>query len=341
MEAPPDVHKPVQAVVDAPTDTVPAVSVPPRNPFRRWLQVLYRSLAEARALQAGRDPSFDRYLARAVAACRVARMAVPSEYLAREEAVAVSLALYRTAAEWALMALLDRRISQVGAALAELNAEILTEVMRDAAQPEQATRLFTGEPPTEPGALRTDYRKLRSATERLVRYAYRKRKHRQWLLQLYGARWALVGIAVLGLGSLVLAPPGTVWSPKNIAAGAAWRASSAESPYGTPAGKLPVFARASFFFHTEEQDSPWLEIELTGGTVSGAKVVNRPDCCQPRAIPLVIELSRDHQSWNEVAHRSKRFSTWNVRFARQPARWLRIRVPRRSILHLAMVEVYQ
>ena len=322
--------------MEAPTD-----DHNPRNPFRRWPRALNRSLADARAVQAGLDPSFDRYLVQAATACRVARMAVPSEYLAREEAVAVSRALYRMAAEWALMALLDRRISRVGVALAELNAEILTEVMRDAAQPEQATRLFTGEPPTEPGALRTEYRKLRSATERLVRCAYRKRKHRQWLLQLYGARWALVAIAVLGLGSLVLAPPGTVWSPKNIAAGAAWRASSAESPYGTSAGKVPVSAKGSFFFHTNEEDSPWVEIELTSGSVSGAKIVNRPDCCQTRAIPLVIELSQDQQSWTEVAHRSQPFSTWNVRFARQPARWLRVRVPRRSILHLAKIEVYQ
>ena len=123
--------------------------------------------------------------------------------------------------------------------------------------------------------------------------AYRRRKSHQVVLGLYAARWVLVGVAIIALGFLLLAPPGTLRTPKNIAAGAAWRASSGQSPYSESAGTVPASASRDFFFHTNEEDSPWVEIELPGGRggrLSGVKVVNRPNCCQARAVPLVLEV---------------------------------------------------
>jgi hypothetical protein len=93
-------------------------------------------------------------------------------------------------------------------------------------------------------------------------------------------------------------------------------------------------------FHTDPQDNPWIEFDLGKPTgVHRIDVENRDDCCQDRAIPLVVELSNDRTSWKEVARRDKDFSTWVARFPATRARYVRLRVPRSTTFHLHAVAI--
>jgi hypothetical protein len=93
-------------------------------------------------------------------------------------------------------------------------------------------------------------------------------------------------------------------------------------------------------FHTKEQDNPWVEFDL--GAVKRVHIVeleNRTDCCQERAIPLVIEVSTDHKAWKEVARQEEDFQEWEATFPRTPARYVRLRVPRKTVFHLHTVKI--
>lgn len=94
------------------------------------------------------------------------------------------------------------------------------------------------------------------------------------------------------------------------------------------------------FFQTQEEKEPWLEIDL-GREVpfDEVEVTNRSDCCPDRAVPLVVEVSRDGVHFKEVSRRMDTFSVWHSRFARQTARYVRLRVLRRTIFHLDQVAV--
>jgi hypothetical protein len=90
-----------------------------------------------------------------------------------------------------------------------------------------------------------------------------------------------------------------------------------------------------YFFHTQEEDHAWIEIDLgTKRRFSAIKVVNRTDCCADRAAPLAFEISSDHTKWHEVARRNEVFNTWTQEFAPQSARWVRLVLLKKSALHL-------
>lgn len=99
-------------------------------------------------------------------------------------------------------------------------------------------------------------------------------------------------------------------------------------------------AATSIFFHTAEQDRPWLEIDL-GEPVSISHVIvtNRRDCCHDRAVPLMVEVAVEKDRFTEVARREIPFDVWDARFSPRTARYLRLTVTRRSFLHLEKVEV--
>jgi hypothetical protein len=98
---------------------------------------------------------------------------------------------------------------------------------------------------------------------------------------------------------------------------------------------------AAQLFHTKEEDSPWVEFDLEKPRrVHIVEIENRMDCCQDRAVPLIVELSTDHTTWTEVARQEKAdFKEWEAKFPRTMARYVRLRVPRRTVLHLHGVKV--
>jgi hypothetical protein len=141
------------------------------------------------------------------------------------------------------------------------------------------------------------------------------------------------GLAALAM--LVLIP-----ARADLAAGRPWTASSALAGYDA-SGVNPAGLAEAIFFCTVDQDSPWVRIDLgSAKSIDEVVVKNRSDCCAERAVPLAIEVSTNDREFAEVTRREDSFSTWNARFAKVDARYVRLRGLRKTYLHLRNVKVY-
>jgi hypothetical protein len=126
----------------------------------------------------------------------------------------------------------------------------------------------------------------------------------------------------------------------NLARGKAWRTSSTymvcDPAHHSCAGTNDLF------FHTQDEDQPWFEIDLGSPTsIRRVDIVNRRDCCEERSIPLIVEVSADRGQWREVARRKETFTQWSAEFPKTSARFVRLRVAKRTVFHLEGVEVYR
>lgn len=118
-----------------------------------------------------------------------------------------------------------------------------------------------------------------------------------------------------------------------------WRTSSTFATCA-PALHTCASAKTDILFHTKEEDGPWFEVDLRSPkTFSSVEVTNRTDCCAERAQPLVVELSDDAKQWREVARNAEVFVRWTAKFAPQRARYVRLRVPKTTALHLEAIQV--
>lgn len=147
---------------------------------------------------------------------------------------------------------------------------------------------------------------------------------------------AILGTLLGGAGALLARK----LSPKDIAAGKPWRASSAYVGY-QPSGRTnDARTEDQPLFHTKEEENPWMDVDLGAVTaIKGVTVRNRRDCCGERAAPLIVEVSNDGQTFRQVARREDAFSTWRVKLS-ESARFVRVRAPRRTMLHLDAVLVH-
>jgi len=263
----------------------------------------------------------------------------PIDALRAGPSLPLAVSLFREAAYWALAAQSD---ADPPADIAEAFARVDVDVLSFAAggregleQVRQALLLKSFRETAEdtPERQRQDATALRAFVEALIdRQLGPERRLGRALVQ----RWVRLTLGVLLL--LTLAIGGTVaivaaLRGPDLAAGRPWRPSSSNSG-------VPKAERNEYFFHTQEEDSPWLEIDLGKPTTfSLVEVTNRRDCCPERAAPAVIEVSLDQNHWKEVSRRDDSFSVWKARFAATSARYVRVRVTRRSILHLAGVSV--
>jgi hypothetical protein len=126
---------------------------------------------------------------------------------------------------------------------------------------------------------------------------------------------------------------------ENIALGQPWRSSSAEP--GFPAQGRISDDLPPIFMHTKEEETPWVVIELQGGRAIGrVEITNRDDCCAERAVPLVVESSMDGVTWSPITRRVGPFSVWRAPIPTQVARFVRIRLDRRGVLHLRRVRLF-
>jgi hypothetical protein len=150
-----------------------------------------------------------------------------------------------------------------------------------------------------------------------------------------GSLFALLIGLLIGLASLaVYQTRGPDW-----AANRPWRASSSMFECN-PAANQCGGAATRIFFHTKEEPNPWLEIDLERVLPVGRiEVQNRSDSSAERAVPLIVELSTDGKSYRPVAERAQPFNSWMATFAPTDARYVRLRVPRTTILHLERVSV--
>ena len=101
-------------------------------------------------------------------------------------------------------------------------------------------------------------------------------------------------------------------------------------------------SRRPGFFHSDEVENPWVELELRHyGDLSGIVIVNR-ETHQDRAVPLRVTVSTDGKTWREVAILSQPKPRWSVDLQGKKIRAKRIRVTKqgKGFLHLRNIRVY-
>ena len=169
-----------------------------------------------------------------------------------------------------------------------------------------------------------------------LRAELRRRGALGWLRARPRASKVIVSAGVL----LLVVSAALRWLEPDLAEGKRWEASSAWGSFpraGVMAGEAPIDGR----FHTNDEQDPWVRIDLgEAQRVHAVRIENRTNCCKERAIPLAIELSLDGESWKVVGYRRMLFDTITEHFAAQRARYVRLRVDKRSLLHLRRISVY-
>jgi hypothetical protein len=99
--------------------------------------------------------------------------------------------------------------------------------------------------------------------------------------------------------------------------------------------------RTNLGFHTLTRGLKRVTIDLeTVHRIRRVDIYNRLDCCQERAAPLSVEVSRDGNEFQRVARRNRRFALWKASFPPVEARWVRIVQTGDDAFHLSEIEVY-
>lgn len=189
---------------------------------------------------------------------------------------------------------------------------------------------------TDPEELRTQLAARRLELCWTFCAAYVAFARQSWNSLSLRARVSLASVAL----ALIAAPLLAVLSaPTDLARGRTWTSSS--SQWGSASKGTLHDGDAAYFFHTAEEQGPFVEIDLERTRmIQSVVVTNRKDCCEARALPLVLEASEDRKHWKQLARREQPFTRWNASLNPTPARWLRLSVPRVTWLHLQDVAVY-
>ena len=285
---------------------------------------------------------------RASASGKVAGLALSAAPL-EPSSEGIACESYRQSAYWAACALRESRSSSVAASYDESvwselddpslipNADESTRAsLRDLVR-EASFVQFAELPPEERNRVRVSLQALASGLLakfgelNTVRAIYRQRARRLGLLVV-----SLVGIALIGLWIRELRE-----QSRELADGKSWRASSNYGG-GCRSPRQDCKEKSGYFFHTAVTDkSPWVEFDLaTTQPITRVEVENRRDCCFDRASPLVVEVSVDHQKWQEVARHEGEFESWRTIFPAASARWVRLRVLKTTALHLYRVRIF-
>jgi len=293
-----------------------------------------RAVRNARAVLAARTPAQQLALRQALLLLETAtRVVEPVEQLPAGSRAAVLVSLYRDAAYWALLAGWTgegEAPSDLRALWAETSPETLAK-----AGPESTLAAVRATLADSAGAVPLevtdeDAGRARAFVEALVKDLGVPRAR---LDRALAHRWmrfagvvAVVLAAVWGVRQLTLGP--------DLAAGKPFRTSSS---WAGCAADPPCPA---LMFHTDDQDNPWVEIDLgSAKTVHRIEVNNRTDCCSERAIPAVVEVSVDHTKWSQVGRHDDEFRSWAIKFQPRQVRYVKVSVPRRTTFHLKSVKV--
>lgn len=116
---------------------------------------------------------------------------------------------------------------------------------------------------------------------------------------------------------------------------------SSASPGYDMTGTLGESAAYGVLFHTQNELDPWVEIDLgEERPVHAVEITNRYDCCQERAVPLLLELAGETRDFGEVGRIDAPFERATLEPAGAPsARYVRLQVRGRTMFHLAEVRV--
>jgi hypothetical protein len=326
-----------------------------------WVGTAMATLRDSGRLPSERTVELGR---RARAALEVGRLALePPHPFEHGPVDALICQLSAEAVYWSLLALRAAADDQAAEALPEAPAEppatgpTLASLIAEADQEVLARTAGTPEASRElareiEGRSFTEYADLpRAEAARLARRllpfaeglvdrldSVRAEVERIWMLRVVRVGLLAAAVGVLAWG--VSFASDKIEQARDLSRGKPWVASSRYPEYGctSPAQVCPN--SDIYFFCTNEEDNPRIEWDLgSPKRVSGVRVNNRTDCCVERAVPLIVEVSLDHQAWKEVAHRTEEFTTWKASFAPVQARYVRFRAPRRTFLHFTGVRI--
>lgn len=271
------------------------------------------------------------------------RMIDPAEPWYDGSALPLAISLYREAAYWVLLSqsevsepqTLRELVAAANFGSSGLSAAEVS-LLKDALV--EKTFVESADEPVE--TLRRQAVAARTFVQGLIRDELAAhRRVSQLLLQ----RLVRVGVVALALAAVGIALYSGVQSAirgPDLAAGKPWTASS-KAYECKPAERSCGGGVTSILFHTLEQDQPWVTFDLgSPQKFARVEVVNREDCCAERAAPLVVETSDDGQKYREVARTTEPFDEWTATFKPVKARYVRLRVDRRSYLHLVRVSVF-
>lgn len=152
----------------------------------------------------------------------------------------------------------------------------------------------------------------------------------QRILRTGGLFFVIVALAVAAFTT-------RAWNERqrDIARGRPYRTSSSYPGVGCKSPDQDCPESPFFFFHTQEEEHPWVEIDLGGKKkFSAIRIINREDCCADRAVPLAIEVSNDRKSWREIARRNDTFNNWYQEFPPVSARYVRAVSLHKALFHL-------
>ena len=293
-----------------------------------------RAVRNARLALAQRTPAQQLALRQALLLLETGRrVAEPVAELPGGSRPAVLISLYRDAAYWALMAGWTGEgapPSELGALWSETPPETMAKAADEITRAAVRATLVDPAGPVPLSVTDQDAMRARAFVEALVKDQEAPRARLDRALAQRWARFAgvLAVLLALGLGirQLSLGP--------NLAAGKPFRTSSS---WAGCASDPPCPA---LMFHTDDQDNPWVEIDLgSAKTIRRIEINNRTDCCSERAIPAVVEVSVDRTKWTQVGRREDEFRSWAIKFQPRSARYVKVSVPRRSTFHLKSVAV--
>lgn len=145
-----------------------------------------------------------------------------------------------------------------------------------------------------------------------------------------------------------------VSSEKNIAKGklASQSSLSAYSTLEGAGGAVNGVKTGKFGFHTDTEDNPWWSVDLGDYyDLDGILVYNRLDNCQNRIRTLRILISVDQKNWSVVYSHNQRPPFGGIRPlngappllvqpSRLQARFVKLELQERSVLHLDQVEIF-
>jgi hypothetical protein len=252
--------------------------------------------------------------------------------------------LFRQALHWALAAAAPSQESGT-----EYRSALLEDALKGSKQLEGAAQLaaiqrllYLGEPFVFFAGLAADEQRkaallLRESALRVLGHEEAPLRAVRRLQALRWARLSLIPLLALCLGLLAL------WlkpEAPDLAQGKPWRTSSVYAKCQPERG-LCAGIQTRILFHTREDASPWFEYDLGAPTrFSSLTIENRRDGNGERALPLIVEVGDDGRTYRELARRTTRFDVWEPDVGAQQARYVRLRVPRRTYLHLEQVEIH-
>lgn len=271
------------------------------------------------------------------------RARLPAEPLP-SSADATAAELYRQSAFFAARALADRRGASPATPWEGLASKPLADACGGAERAAELVRLVETGSFTDTWGVAKEERALRATDlAGLCRFLLGELA---WETRARDALWLqrflrLGGVLALILGVLLgfRAMRDSTERRYDVAVGKAWRTSSSAG-MGCTSPQQQCGNGSDFFFHTNEERNPWVEIDLGRPMeVSAVRLVNRRDCCFERAIPIVVELATNPEHFKEVGRRTAPFSSWRADFPKTSARYVRARVLSKSVMHLAEVRV--